>query len=120
LDRKDPPNNIPYDNEKQWKVLFARSNDVHICLHKNELIESGEELLDDYDFFYVGTHDENGDEIHRKDITKDEIYQYINSDNGFVDYRLIFLSTKRPTHYTVWVHSESKEWMKKITKPIDY
>lgn len=116
LDKVEPPNNFPYDTEEEWKASFARSNDVHVCLHKSEF----EEIVDDFDFFFVGTHDENGEEIYRKDLVKDQIYDYFNSPNGFIDYRLIFLSTKRPVSYTVWAHSESKGWMDKITKPLDY
>lgn len=116
LDKEEPPNSLPYDNEEEWRALFARSNDVHICIHKGEFSE----IVDDFDFFYVGTHDEEGDEIYRKDLVKDEIYNYLNSENGFIDYRLIFLSTKRPANFTIWAHSESKGWMDKITKPLDY
>jgi len=121
IDRLDPPNHNPetdtgWDTEEAWKDSFARSNDVHICLHKGEFSE----IVDDFDFFYVGTHDENDVEIHRKDLVKDEIYNYLNSENGFIDYRLIFLSTLRPTSFTVWAHSASKGWMDKITKPLNY
>lgn len=116
LDRLPPPNNVEYETEEEWRESFARSNDVHVCLHKSEFGE----LLDDYDFFYVGTHDEEGSEIYRKDLDKGKIYEYLNSDNGFIDYRLIFLSSKRPATFTVWPHSESKGWLEKITKPLNY
>ena len=117
LDKDEPPNNFPYEDEEEWKASFARSNDVHVCLHKGEF---GEDVIDDYDFFYVGTHDENGDEVYRQDLAKDQIYEYFNGENGFVDYRLIFLSTKRPVSFTVWPHSESQGWMEKIDRPLDY
>ena len=116
LDKEEPPNNFPYETEEEWKASFARSNDVHVCLHTSEF----KEIVDDFDFFYVGCHDEEGEEVYRKDLNKDQIYQYLNSDNQFVDYRLIFLSTKRPIKFTVWPHSESKGWLEKIEKPIDY
>ena len=85
-------------------------------MHKGEFAE----IVDDFDFFYVGTHDKNGDEVYRKDLVKDEIYKYLNSENGFIDYRLIFLSTKHPVSFTVWAHSESRGWMDKIDKPLNY
>ena len=117
LDRLDPPNNqyVSYEGEEEWRATFARSNDVHVCVHKDQI-----EDLDDYDFFYVGAHDEDGNEIYRKDLTKDEIYKYLKSPNGFIDYRMIFLSSKRPASYTVWPHSESKEWMEKLDFPLNY
>jgi hypothetical protein len=116
IDRLDPPHNFAYETEEEWKESFARSNDVHICLHKGEFAE----IVDDFDFMYVGCHDENGDEIHRKDLVKDEIYNYLNSPNGFIDYRLIFLSARRPVTWTIWAHSVSKGWMDKIDKPLNY
>jgi hypothetical protein len=117
LDRDDPTVEVTeYASEDEWKDSFARSNDVHVCIHKGELSE----IPDDFDFFYVGTHGEDGVEIYRKDLVKDEIYNYLNGENGFIDYRLIFLSSKRPVSYTIWAHSASKGWMDKITKPLDY
>ena len=116
LDKEDPPNNFEYETEEEWRESFARSNDVHVCIHKDRLAK----IYDDFDFFYVGTHDEDGEEIYRKDLTKDQIYNYLNSPNGFIDYRLIFLSTKRPVSYTVWVHSESAGWLDKIDEPLSY
>jgi len=116
MDREDPPHSYEYKTEGEWKDSFARSNDVHVCLHKGEFSE----IVDDFDFFYVGTHDKDGDEVYRKDLVKDEIYKYLNSENGFIDYRLIFLSTRHPVSYTVWAHSESKGWMDKIDKPLNY
>lgn len=116
MDREDPPHHYEYETEEEWKDSFARSNDVHVCLHKGEFAE----IVDDFDFFYVGTHDKNGDEVYRKDLVKDEIYKYLNSENGFIDYRLIFLSTKHPVSFTVWAHSESRGWMDKIDKPLNY
>ena len=115
LDRLDPPNNVEYEDEEEWKASFARSNDVHVCVHKDAI-----EVVDDFDFFFVGAHDENGEEIHRKDLGKEEIYKYLNSPNGFIDYRMIFLSAKRPASYTVWPHSESRGWMEKLDFPLDY
>jgi len=115
LDRLDPPNNVPYDNEAEWKASLARSNDIHVCVHKGQLDEA-----EDVTFCFVGAHDKDGDEIYRKDLSKEEYYNYINGDNGFIDYRLIFLSGKQPTSYTVWPHSESKGWLTKLDFPLNY
>lgn len=115
LDRTDPPNRLPYENEEEWKATFARSNDIHVCVHKDALTEA-----DDISFCFVGAHDENGDEIYRKDLTTEEYNTYLASENGFIDYRLIFLSSKIPVSYTVWPCSESKGWLDKLDFPLDY
>jgi hypothetical protein len=119
LDRLEPPVYLPYETEEQWKATITHSNDVHVCLHKSEFSE----IVDDFDFFFVGCHAlENGTEveIYRKDLVKEQIYEYFNSPNGFVDYRLIFLSVKKPVSFTVWAHSTSRGWMDKITKKLNY
>lgn len=110
LDKKEPPNSIKYENEEQWKETFVRSNDIRICFHVSELGE----IESDYDFWYVGCHDENGNEIFRKDAQEHEIREYVK--NEFLDFRLIFLSNIKPVSYTVWTHSASKGWLTKIDK----
>ncbi len=114
LDGVEPPVDFPYDSEAEWKASLARSNDVHICVHKNEL----EEIVDDFDFFFVGAHDKDGTELYRKDLPRDDIYRHLASDSGFIDFRLIFLSSQIPASYTVWPHSQSKGWIGKLTKPV--
>lgn len=116
LDREEPPNSFEYDSEEEWIASFARSNDVHVVVHKDEI----DEICDDFTFAYVGTHDENGDEVYRKDLDKEALYRELNKENGFVEYRLIFLSSKRPASFTFWPYSESKGWLNKITKPLEY
>lgn len=113
LDRKEPPNAIKYVSEEQWKAAFVRSNDIRICIHKNELGK----LEPDYDFWYVGCHDENGNEIHRKDAQASEIREYLKND--FIDFRLIFLGDTKPVKYTLWPHSASKGWMTKVEKIVN-
>lgn len=111
-DKKEPPNTIKYENEEQWRNSFVRSNDIRICFHKNELGE----IQPDYDFWYVGCHDENGNEIFRKDAQAHEIAEYLK--NEFLDFRLIFLSNIKPVTYTIWTHSSSKGWLTKVDKPV--
>jgi hypothetical protein len=118
LDQKEPPVNLPYSNEEEWKNSFARSNDIRICVHKNEFPKAFEDdkVLDDIDFCFVGAHDEAGNELHRKDLTGQQFKNYVNSNNGFIDYRFIFLSSVAPSSYTVWPHSKSRGWLDKVVK----
>jgi hypothetical protein len=113
LDKTEPPNNYEYETEEEWRESFCRSNDVRILFHKNEI---GDEM-DDYDFFYVGAHDENDDEIFREDLTGGKLKKHLSHE--WVDYRLIFLSNRIPKTFTVWPHSKSKGWLNKITKPVE-
>lgn len=112
LDNREPPNTIKYVNEDQWKASFVRSNDIRICFDKSDLgiIEN------DYDFWYVGCHDVNGNEIFRKDAIESDIATYLQ--NQILDFRLIFLSNIKPVTYTVWTHSKSKGWLVKVDKPV--
>jgi hypothetical protein len=113
LDREPPPNNYEYENEEEWRESFCRSNDVRIIFHKNEITEE----VDDYDFCYVGAHDDSDDEIYRKDLSGSELKNHLK--NEWVDYRLIFLSNRIPKTFTVWPHSTSKGWLNKITKVVE-
>lgn len=110
LDKKEPPNSIVYENEEQWKASFVRSNDIRICFAKSELGQ----IEADYDFWYVGCHDADGNEIFRRDALPHEIREYLKND--YLDFRLIFLSNIKPVTYTVWTHSASKGWLTKVDK----
>jgi hypothetical protein len=74
------------------------------------------ELVNDFDFWYVGAHNAEGKEIFRKDLTQPDINNYLQND--FIDYRFIFLSNEKPATYTIWTHSTSKGWMFKLDKPV--
>lgn len=110
-----PPNSEKYIDEEQWQNTMVKSNDIRICLHQNELGE----ICDDYDFFYVGCHDADGNEVYRKDLQEHEIQK--NLQHEWIDYRFIFMSDPRTkaVSYTIWPHSKSKGWMNKIDKKIE-
>lgn len=111
LDKTYPPGTIEKDDD--WYNNLIRSNDIRVLVHKSEI----KDIVDDYDFWYIGAHDSDGKEIHRKDVGKKEIANQLKND--FIDLRLIFLSNKTPAKYVVWPHSESKGWMNKIQKSVD-
>jgi len=115
IDKEEPPVNFEYNTEIEWKNSFARSNDIRVCLHKNEFGN----IMDDIDFVFLGAHDADGKELYRKDLTDKEFYRYINSENGFIDHRLIFLTSEKPQTYTIWPHSKSGGWLEKVTKPVE-
>lgn len=115
LDKKEPVADYKtYDSEEEWKATLTRSNDVRILINKNELPKD----VDDYDFWYVGTHDENGKEVFRKDKIDHEI-KILLQNTEWMDFRFIYLSNHIAKTYTVWPHSKSKGWCDKITKNVD-
>lgn len=110
----DPTNPDKNMTESEWESTLSISNDIRLLIHKKEIADD-----DSYDFFYVGAHDINGNEIYRKDWTRQDLDHILNiNPSGWIDKRLIFLS-KTPAHsYTVWPHSEKNGWCKKIVKTI--
>ncbi|QDJ96490.1 glycosyl transferase [Xanthomonas phage Xoo-sp13] len=112
IDRLDPPGDFKYETEEQWKATFIGSHDIRVLVHRAEL---GEEPYD-YDFWYVGSADDNGTEIFRKDAQEDEIKNYVQ--NEWIDFRLIWRGDKPATKYIVWPHSRSRGWGNRIEKDV--
>jgi len=112
IDRLEPPGEFVYENEEQWKATFVGSHDIRILFHRSELGE----LADDYDFWYVGSADETGKEIFRKDAQAGEIRNHIA--NEWIDFRLIWRGDKAASQFIVWPHSKSKGWGTRIVKPV--
>lgn len=113
LDKTEPPNNMSYETEDEWRQTFCRSNDVRILFNRSEVGE----MLDDFDFFYIGAHDADYDEIYREDLVGDDIYKHLK--NEWIDFRLIFLADRIPKTYTIWPHSKSKGWLERIIKDVE-
>jgi len=113
--------NLDYQNttDEQFMSNLAISNDIRILIHFDELKGEDGKIPNDYTFWYIGAHDTDGNELHRVDYQASQIKKYLKSENRWVDQRFIFLSSKLPKTYTVWPYSESKGWMKKITKNVD-
>ena len=114
-----PPNNLDYASEEEWKKTLIRSNDIRICIHRNELriADHFGEGQPDFDFFYMGAHDEGGGEIFRKDLHGKDLAKHLQKE--WLDCRLVFADNRKPASYTVWPHSAAKGWLTKIEKRID-
>jgi hypothetical protein len=123
LDRTEPSlTDIKhYDNEEEWKATIAKSNDIRVCFTKDELKDAEGNIATDYDFWYLGCHDEYGNEIYRKDLQKHEIASYMSDKNPWIDHRFIFMCDPAlvAKTYTVWTHSESKGWLTKLDKMVE-
>jgi glycosyltransferase involved in cell wall biosynthesis len=103
--QKNYPPNPEIENEKEWKKSFSSMFEHEISLDKNNFTQN------DYDFWAVIYHDENGQEIYRKDATESEINDYIKNE---ITIRRQFLTYRKPKSWTVWAHSKSKDWLEKI------
>jgi glycosyltransferase involved in cell wall biosynthesis len=103
LNKKYPPN-TEYDTEQEWLNSFTKNFTYCIKLDVNEFKE------DDYDFWAVTFHNENGEEIHRSDCTEQEIQNYLKIK--FINICRNFLITNNPKSWSVWTHSKSKGWIK--------
>ncbi|MFC5472444.1 GlcNAc-transferase family protein [Paraherbaspirillum soli] len=115
-DNIDPhPDCRNHGSEEEWLGTLSRSNEIRICIHKNDLGE----VLDDYAFWYLGIHDTAGLEIHRRDLSRREIDAHLRQDWWI--YRLAFISGlgKIPKSYTVWPYRRSDGWANKTERPIE-
>jgi hypothetical protein len=69
----------------------------------------------DYDFWYVGFHDDQGLEIFRADAGADELAQILDASAGeALAIRRTFESEHEPVSWTVWPHSRSHHWVPKL------
>ncbi len=109
LKKQYPPNPEIVD-DYQWENSFSKNFKYDIKLNKNNFTEN------DYDFWAIIFHDENGQEVYRKDATEEEI-NLLMSKNELIIKRN-FLTYSDPKTWTVWAHSKSKEWLEKITGSI--
>lgn len=114
LEKKYPPVQTPYASEDEWRTTFLASHEVRIIFEKSELPPD----VHDYDFWYVGCHDEKGKEISRRDAKPEEIERYLRSKSGWIDFPHDFVSAAVPRTFTVWPHSKTREWLGKIVKNI--
>lgn len=117
--KKLPNENFALTKKEEFEGSLLKSNDIRILVHFDEIKVDGK-IPTDFDFWYVGAHDEDNKEIYRKDYNKNQIQEYIKeSRNDWIDKRFIFLADRAPKTYTIWPHSKSLGWLNKITKNVD-
>jgi glycosyltransferase involved in cell wall biosynthesis len=106
LDKKYPPN-PSFSTEEELEASFVRMFKHCIDIDYAKVIEK------DYDFWVVAFNDSNGETIYRKDADKNEIHQLFN--DSYCKVWREFQTTKQPTSWVVWPHSELKGWCDQIT-----
>lgn len=105
--QKHYPPNPDFKTDYEWLDSFTKNFTYCIKLDVNEFKE------DDYDFWAVTFHNENGEEIYRSDCTEQEIQNYLKIK--FINICRNFLLTNNTNSWSVWTHSKSKGWVKQYT-----
>lgn len=118
VDRIEPPGNLPYISDENWKSQIVRSNDVRVLVNvKEDLAYEDGTIPDDFDFWYVGAARDDLSEIFRKDTQEHEVKEYMRGE--WADFRLIWRGNEKPSYYIVWPHSKSRGWRhERIVKPV--
>ena len=107
LNHSYPPNKS-YESEELWEKSFCRV--FKHCID----VALGSVPENDYDFWVVAFHDENGETIHRKDADKNEVQRIKNDSDGYCKIWREFQTDVNPKKWVVWPHSESKGWCDRI------
>ena len=83
---------------------------TRIALQRNDLPH---EARDQAEFWYIGVHDELGNEIYRRDLTRAEV-QSLAWDQPEVILICELQSGSIPARWTIWPVDRSHRWMRKI------
>lgn len=97
------PNPPVEDYDNSFNTLFKHC----INVHKNSVTE------EDYEFWVVAFHDENGQDLFRKDADKAEITQLLNIDGEWINIWRQYTGPV-PHKWIVWPYSTSKGWLDRI------
>jgi glycosyltransferase involved in cell wall biosynthesis len=108
IDDQYPPNPI-IEDETEWLNSFSSVFKHCIDIHHSMTPEK------DYDFWVVAIHGENDKTLHRQDINKQEIENYLRDPDGCSKIWREFNTSELPKYWVVWPHSESKGWLERIT-----
>jgi len=76
---------------------------------------------EDTEFWYVGVHDENGNELKREDLQIDKIKEIYDErqDMFAARFPMSLTSDVKPVSYTVIPYLKNKGWLDKIVKSVD-
>jgi hypothetical protein len=111
IDRKSPPN-TQYNSEEEFNSSFLRIFKHCIDVSYKDVPEN------DYDFWVVAFHSNDGKELYRKDADKNEINMLMNDPDKYCKIWREFSAEEKPSHWVVWPHSASKGWCEKIQRSL--
>ena len=108
LDKNYPPN-PEFKTQEEW--------DESILTIFKHCIDIGFDKVpeEDYDFWAIAFHDENDETMFRQDADAEEIKRLKRDPDGYCKIWRQFNTSKKPNHWVVWPHSESKGWGERIT-----
>lgn len=101
------PNPV-YSSEEEQEKHFVHVFKHCIDLYYDQLPE------DDYEFWAVAFHDNNGDTLFRSDASEEEIRSLYNDPDNYIKLWRKFQTTKIPSYWVVWPYSKSKGWCNRI------
>jgi len=103
-----PPPNPEIYSAADWEARCKKNFVATIRLPPAQLPQHK-----NVDFWYVGLHDEAGNELLRKDLSLESIDQLLRSDPMRLE--LNYSSATAAASWTIWPHSGSKGWLRKVT-----
>lgn len=74
--------------------------------------------VDDYQFWYVGVHDDSGREIVRQDLDREAVRALLATTTGHVIVHCAFETDRTPATWTVWPVSDSRGWLERFDGPV--
>jgi glycosyltransferase involved in cell wall biosynthesis len=111
LESKTPPNPQRYSDDQDWLDSFCKQQRCRILLGRDEIPKET-----DCDFWYIGAHNRDGEEIFRQDVTGEEIKCDINVSRW--EKVMEFWCDDAIATWTVWPHSRTKGWLDRISKVV--
>ena len=109
IEKKYPPI-TQYENDEEWVKSFSN-------LFSFEIKPNPDDFLGyDFDFFAITFHDEENNEIFRKDADKVEIKEIVSKNR----IKRVFYTLKKPKSWSIWLHSEKEGWIKQLKGEISY
>jgi hypothetical protein len=109
IEKKYPPNS-QYENDEEWIKSFSNPFSFEIKPNPDDFLGY------DFDFFAITFHDEEDNEIFRKDADKIEIKEIISKNI----IKRAFHTLKKPKSWSIWLHSEKEGWIKQLKGEISY
>jgi hypothetical protein len=105
-----PPNPQIY-NDDDWEKHSRKDYIATITVRREKLPP-----LKGIDFWYVGLHDKSGAELMRRDLSPASIEKALRANP--VRLELTYRSAEPAHKWTIWPHSPTKGWLRKITEKL--
>ena len=103
-----PPPNLEIYGADDWERRCKKDHVAKIFVHRDKLPP-----LDKVDFWYVGLHDKAGTELMRQDLLPNSIKKALRTNP--VRLELPYRAAEPAYTWTIWPHSATKGWLRKIT-----